>query len=52
MTNNTVESINAAINKAKTYKAYAEDFIQMMEILIVATTGFKTILEKRGSNNE
>lgn len=52
MTNNTVEAINAAIHKAKTYKSYAEDFIQMMEILIIAATGFRDILEKRGSHDE
>lgn len=47
-----IDVLDCAITKAECCKRDMSDYLQMLEILVEAAKSFKTILEKRGNNNE
>lgn len=47
-----IDVLDCAITKAESCKRDMNDYLQMLEILVEAARSFKTILEKRGNNNE
>lgn len=47
-----IDVLDCAITKVESCKRDMSDYLQMLEILVEAAKSFKTILEKRGNNNE
>ena len=52
--NEVLQATNAVIEKGNDFLGKAKDFIACVELLLVAATGFKAILEKYdgGASNE
>lgn len=46
------EILDITIAKAESYKARANDFIETLDILVIAAQSFIKVLEKRGSQSE
>lgn len=46
------EILDITIAKAESYKAGANDFIETLDILVIAAQSFIKVLEKRGSQSE
>ena len=46
------EILDITIAKAESYKAKTNDFIETLDILVIAAQSFIKVLEKRGSQSE
>ena len=46
------EILDITIAKAESYKALANDFIETIDILVIAAQSFMKVIEKRGSKSE
>ena len=53
-TNEVIEALDTVIDKGEDFLGKAKDFISAIEILLVAATGLKALLDKNtgGNSNE